>query len=107
VLAQLARRVAQAGTATGEGFGLGVGGGVGLGLAAGLGLGEALAVAELEAGERLAAGARGPLGVQETAATRKRRRTTPILTGGWNEQRCGRVTASPWLRKSPRIPPGQ
>ena len=85
VPAQLARWAAQAGTATGGGFGLGV--------------------AEIEAGERLASGARGPLGVQQTAATRKRRRPTPILTGGWNEQRCAWVTGSPWLRKSPRIPP--
>jgi hypothetical protein len=79
VPAQLARSAAQFGTETGEGFGLGVGDGVGLGLGAGLGLGESLGVADV-AGERLAAGAKGPLGVHATAATRQRRRATPILT---------------------------
>jgi hypothetical protein len=104
VPAQLERSAAQAGTRKGDGFGLGVGDGDGLGLASWLGLDETLGVAELATGERLAAGARGPLGVQATAAARQRRRATPVLTGDWNEQRCGRVTGSPCLRKSPRIP---
>jgi hypothetical protein len=90
------------GTATGEGAGLGVGEGLGVGLATGLGLGDGLG--EPAVGVRLAAGANGPFAVQPAAATRHRRRATPILTGDCNGERYGRVTGAPRVRKSPRIP---
>ena len=105
VPAQLARRAAQAGTAAGDGAVDGVG--EGLGLSNGLELGEGLGVGELAVGVWLAAGASGPFGVHAEAAARQRRRATPNLTGGCNEQRCDWVTWVPCVRKSPRIPLGQ
>jgi len=100
----VARSAAQPGTTTGEGTTEGVGEGLGLGLATGLG--EGLGLGELAVGLWVAAGASGPFGVHAAAAAKHRRRATPNLTGGCNEQRCGRVTRVPCFRKSPRIPLG-
>ena len=102
VPAQLARSAAHAGTATGLGSTIGVGEGLGVGLSSGLGLG--LGEGDDCEGVVLAAGVSGPLGVQAASAQTARRRTTPYLTGGCNEQRCGEVTRVPGRRKSPRIP---
>src|SRR5690349_8788093 len=102
--AHVARIAAQAGTAMGVASELGDG--LGLGLATGLGLGEGLGVGDPALGVRLAAGASGPFGVQPAAATRHRRRATPILTGDCNGEGDGWVTRAPRFRKWPRIPRG-
>src|SRR2546421_10387801 len=86
-LEQWACRAAQAGTETGLGSGLGDGGGLGVSTRLGVGLGDGDGLCRIAEG--LDAGARGPLAVHAATAARVKRRTTPVLTAGWDENKGG------------------